>query len=362
MCLDWHHHNIIFDNTKIREGSYDIREMLPQIKKNWDAKQITQKMHYSEPTPAAITGNQRRKHNPRVWSLPPCPPDMDLMIEAKDKEQAVFELMRTFKLPGFNKLGDVVPHTREDDNKPIRPVRAKKAAPKKKKGKNAAEDAEEDVVMEDAADPNESTNVIPEEEVGMGGPEGRVYWPLGMEEWLRPVKRLVVKKDPADKKAPVKKGKALIKAEEAEAGFTDGSVVDGESVKDDNASTAAEDSLASDTAPSAPPSAAKGAANKNAKRAAAGLPTSEETGATPSKPKAARKPAAKKVKKEPTPEEEEEAATSPSEMSDSEIEDRMEAAKKELHGKAPLRRQASRASGRAKTQVTYKEEAPSDGE
>jgi len=361
MVLDWHHHNIIFDNTKIREGSYDMREMLPQIKQNWDAKQITQKMHYSEPTPAAITGSQRRKHNPRVWSLPPCPDDMDLMIEAKDKEQAVFELMRTFKLPGFNKIGEVIPHTREDDNKPIRPVRAKKAAPKKKKGKNAEDEAEEDVVMEDAADANESTGVIPEEEVGMGGPDGRVYWPMGMEEWLRPVKRVVVKKDPADKKAPAKKTKAAIKAEEAEAGMTDGSIVDGESAKDDNASTAVEDSLASDTAPSAPPSATKAAADKKAKRAAAGLPTSETAGVTPSKPKASRKPAAKKVKKEPTPEDEE-AAPSPSEMSDSEIEDRMEAAEKELHGKTPLKRQASRASGRAKAQVTYKEEAHSDVE
>ncbi|KAK1028018.1 hypothetical protein LTR33_017407, partial [Friedmanniomyces endolithicus] len=36
--------------------------------------------------------------------------------------------------------------------------------------------------------------VIPEEEVGMGGPEGRVYWPPGMEEWLRPKKREVKKK------------------------------------------------------------------------------------------------------------------------------------------------------------------------
>jgi hypothetical protein len=33
---------------------------------------------------------------------------------------------------------------------------------------------------------------IPEEEVGMGGP---VYWPPGMEEWLRPAKRAAKKKD-----------------------------------------------------------------------------------------------------------------------------------------------------------------------
>jgi len=34
---------------------------------------------------------------------------MDLMIEAKDKEQAVFELMRTFQLPGFEKFNDIIP-------------------------------------------------------------------------------------------------------------------------------------------------------------------------------------------------------------------------------------------------------------
>jgi UV DNA damage endonuclease len=38
---------------------------------------------------------------------------------------------------------------------------------------------------------------IPDEEVGMGGPEGRVYWPPGMEEWLRPKKKEVKKRDPA---------------------------------------------------------------------------------------------------------------------------------------------------------------------
>jgi UV DNA damage endonuclease len=34
---------------------------------------------------------------------------MDLMIEAKNKEQAVFELVRTFKLPGFERFNDIIP-------------------------------------------------------------------------------------------------------------------------------------------------------------------------------------------------------------------------------------------------------------
>merc|ERR1711939_852936 len=121
----------------------------------WTRKGITQKMHYSEPTPSAITARQRRKHNPRVATLPPCAADMDLMIEAKDKEQAVFELMRTFKLPGFDSFNDVVPYVRNVDNKV-----ALAAMNKKKKSADEPEPV-----------------LIPDEEVGMGGPEGRVYWP-----------------------------------------------------------------------------------------------------------------------------------------------------------------------------------------
>lgn len=89
LVLDFHHHNIIFDADKLREGTKDIMELYPRIKATWDRKGITQKMHYSEPTPQAITGRQRRKHNPRPATLPPCASDMDLMIEAKDKVSSV---------------------------------------------------------------------------------------------------------------------------------------------------------------------------------------------------------------------------------------------------------------------------------
>ncbi|KAI4154079.1 MAG: hypothetical protein LQ340_001904 [Diploschistes diacapsis] len=192
--LDFHHHNIIFDSDQIREGTKDIVDLFPRILKTWRRKNITPKMHYSEPTPQAITGRQRRKHSPRVATLPPCPPNMDLMIEAKDKEQAVFELMRTFKLPGFHLFNDIIPHVRKDDNKVV------KLPKKKKKGD---EEVEEEAVV-----------TIPDDEVGMGGPEGRVYWPPGMEEWLRPVKRVVKKKDPGEKATPAKGSKAKIAKEE----------------------------------------------------------------------------------------------------------------------------------------------------
>lgn len=201
--LDYHHHNIIFDETQIREGTKDIMELYPRILETWHKKGITPKMHYSEPTPAAITRTARRKHSPRVMTLPPCPDTMDLMIEAKDKEQAVFELMRTFKLPGFDTFNDIIPHTRQDENKPWKPK--PKKAPKKSKKKNTDDLDDLEAKIEDAEEEEKPPPVVPDEEVGMGGPEGRVYWPPGMEDWLRPPKRIVKKKEdgatiPAKKK------------------------------------------------------------------------------------------------------------------------------------------------------------------
>jgi len=212
--LDYHHHNIIFDTEKIREGTKDIMDLYDEIRETWTRKRITQKMHYSEPTPQAITGTQRRKHNPRVASLPPCAPDMDLMIEAKDKEQAVFELMRTFKLPGYDTFHDIIPHVRLDENKPVR-VTKKKATPKKsKKAKTEDDDAVESAAEDVEAE--KTPEVVPDNEVGMGGADGRVYWPPGMEEWLRPKKREIKKKEPGEAKMTPAKRKKLA-AEPAEA-------------------------------------------------------------------------------------------------------------------------------------------------
>lgn len=188
LCLDFHHHNIIFDSSQLREGTLDIMSLYPRIKATWDRKKIRQKMHYSEPCPEAITGRQRRKHNPRPITMPPCPNDMDLMIEAKDKEQAVFELMRTLRLPGWDTFNNIIPYERYDDNKPL-PKKLKKKKTKKQISAEIEEFGKELSEEEEAA-----KEIVPEEEVGMGGKENRVYWPMGMEEWLRPKKREVKKK------------------------------------------------------------------------------------------------------------------------------------------------------------------------
>ncbi|KAF2497427.1 UV-endonuclease UvdE [Lophium mytilinum] len=201
LVLDFHHHNILFDASAVREGTADVVGLFPRIRATWTRKGITQKMHYSESEPQAVTARQRRKHSPRVKTLPPCVAEMDLMIEAKDKEQAVFELMKVFRLPGFERLADLVPYCRDDENRPV----AKRAAPKKGR-KIKGEELEE--VGEQIESQEAVKEVVREEDVGMGGPDGRVYWPPGMEEWLRPKKRVVVKKEDGGKATPAKKAKA----------------------------------------------------------------------------------------------------------------------------------------------------------
>ncbi|KAJ5604229.1 hypothetical protein N7537_007185 [Penicillium hordei] len=200
LVLDYHHHNIIFDANEVREGTEDIIPLYERISATWSRKNITQKMHYSEQTSPAITPRQRRKHSARVTTLPPCAPTMDLMIEAKDKEQAVFELMRNFKLPGYNLVNEIIPFMRLDENQPFKP-------PKKSKKNGGFVDLEGSIPP---------PRTIPDEEVGMGGPDGRVYWPEGMEEWLRPAKKIVKPKaTPSPSKSARKKGKIESVADDA---------------------------------------------------------------------------------------------------------------------------------------------------
>lgn len=204
LVLDYHHHNIVFDAAAgMREGTLDISqpEISARIAATWTRKNIKQKMHYSEPCAGAVTPRDRRKHSPRVATLPPCPPDVDLMIEAKDKEQAVFDLMRHLKLPGFERIADVVAYEREDQDRPAPPVKKPKKAAKKRKTKGKGGDeadiekevdaaVEEDQNGEDAqADNGLGALKVGPEEFGMGGPQGRVYWPVGFEEWLHPRKK-----------------------------------------------------------------------------------------------------------------------------------------------------------------------------
>ena len=82
LVLDHHHHRLVH-----AKGTEDITPLLPAIAETWTRKGITQKMHYSEPCAGTVTAREMRKHSPRVRTLPDCGGKMDLMIEAKDKEQ-----------------------------------------------------------------------------------------------------------------------------------------------------------------------------------------------------------------------------------------------------------------------------------
>lgn len=196
LVLDYHHHNIVFDRARCREGTRDISrpELQERIAATWRRKGIRQKMHYSEPCAGAVTPRERRKHSPRVATLPPCPPDMDLMIEAKDKEQAVFELMRAFKLPGFERINDMIPHERHDEP-PRRSARsgASTTAQKQKQKPAAGLKRKRAPDEEDPVDPNEVGAAADDEyndaDYAMGGPDNRVYWPPGREDWLKPARK-----------------------------------------------------------------------------------------------------------------------------------------------------------------------------
>lgn len=65
----------------------------------FEARGIKPKQHLSEPRPGAVTVMERRAHADRCQNLPDdLPDDVDLMIEAKDKEQAVLHLYRIYGL------------------------------------------------------------------------------------------------------------------------------------------------------------------------------------------------------------------------------------------------------------------------
>lgn len=59
---------------------------------------IYYQQHYSESRKGAVTPMELRAHSDRVKFLPPTTDDVDLMIEAKDKEQAVFQLYKLYHL------------------------------------------------------------------------------------------------------------------------------------------------------------------------------------------------------------------------------------------------------------------------
>ncbi|PWN25914.1 UV-endonuclease UvdE [Jaminaea rosea] len=92
MVFDFHH-------DMLRPSAKSPRELMPQLLALFQRRGIKPKFHLSHPRPGSRNLRERRAHADRCMSLPlDLPADADLMIEAKDKEQAVFELFRVYKL------------------------------------------------------------------------------------------------------------------------------------------------------------------------------------------------------------------------------------------------------------------------
>lgn len=92
LVFDFHH-------DLLRPSSQPPSELLPEIQAIWHKKGIRPKYHLSEPRPGASNLRERRAHSDRCGFLPPdLPADAHLVIEAKDKEQAVLELYRIYNL------------------------------------------------------------------------------------------------------------------------------------------------------------------------------------------------------------------------------------------------------------------------
>ncbi|KJA27862.1 hypothetical protein HYPSUDRAFT_35030 [Hypholoma sublateritium FD-334 SS-4] len=90
--FDYHHDNLF-------PSSLSPATIIDRANVIFSRRGIKPKQHLSEPRPGAVTIMERRAHADRCENLPPdLPDDMDLMIEAKDKEQAVFYLYRMYDL------------------------------------------------------------------------------------------------------------------------------------------------------------------------------------------------------------------------------------------------------------------------
>ncbi|KAK1231804.1 hypothetical protein PQX77_005018 [Marasmius sp. AFHP31] len=97
LIFDYHH-------DAIYPSSIPPSEIIKRANAIFHRRGIRPKQHLSEPRPGAVTIMERRAHADRCASLPKemeeegVSMDVDLMIEAKDKEQAVLELYRMYGL------------------------------------------------------------------------------------------------------------------------------------------------------------------------------------------------------------------------------------------------------------------------
>ena len=95
LVFDWHHH-------AINPGKIPLNDLLIRIKAIWKKRGIRQKMHYSESRDFVTLESSiadRRPHSDYVKDIPMCGADVDLMIEAKMKEQTLLHIHDKYKIP-----------------------------------------------------------------------------------------------------------------------------------------------------------------------------------------------------------------------------------------------------------------------
>ncbi|ORY73221.1 UV-endonuclease UvdE-domain-containing protein [Leucosporidium creatinivorum] len=142
LVFDYHH-------DWIYPSSQTPAELMPRILATWSRKGIKVKQHLSEPRKGAETIMERRAHADRCQRLPDAlPDDVDLMIEAKDKEQAVFHLFRIYDLkPTIH--DDLRPPALEETKQ----TAGRKSRTPKKKKDTASAAADEEGAGEGMEDP-----------------------------------------------------------------------------------------------------------------------------------------------------------------------------------------------------------------
>ncbi|KAI0315922.1 UV-endonuclease UvdE-domain-containing protein [Amylostereum chailletii] len=109
LIFDYHH-------DWIYPSAHPLPQLLQRVNALWHAKGIRPKQHLSAPRPGAVSVMERRAHAGRCETLPGALEEegagwwwvgagkerkreyVDLMVEAKDKEQAVLQLYRTYGL------------------------------------------------------------------------------------------------------------------------------------------------------------------------------------------------------------------------------------------------------------------------
>ncbi|KAF7322017.1 hypothetical protein MKEN_00724400 [Mycena kentingensis (nom. inval.)] len=130
-----YHHDALFPST------IPHSEIFSRANAIFTRRGIKPKQHLSEPRPGAVTIQELRAHADRCESLPAdLPDDMDLMIEAKDKEQAVFHLYRIYGLEDVKQENLRPP----SENQTTETKGRKSSKSPRKKAKKAKEEQEEE--------------------------------------------------------------------------------------------------------------------------------------------------------------------------------------------------------------------------